>query len=269
MMNMQTVVGTHDVLFITLDTLRYDVACSTLNDGRTPHLAGHLPDGRWEERHTPGNFTYAAHHAFFAGFLPTPTTPGPHPRLFAARFPGSETTTAETYVFDAPDIVTGFAQAGYHTICIGGVGFFNRQSPLGRVLPNLFIESHWRPQLGVTDRYSTEHQVHLASERLARLPNRRRVFLFLNISAIHQPNCIFMPGADEDSPRTQAAALSYVDKHLPPLFAALRQRGPCLVIICSDHGTAYGEDGYWGHRVCHPVVWTVPYAEFLLPAGDQ
>ena len=29
--------------------------------------------------------------------------------------------------------------------------------------------------------------------------------------------------------------------------------------------TAYGEDGYTGHRLGHSVVWTVPYAEFLLP----
>ena len=60
-----------------------------------------------------GTFTYAAHHAFFAGFLPTPTSPGPHPRLFAARFAGSETTTDQTAVFDAPDIVTGLSQRGY------------------------------------------------------------------------------------------------------------------------------------------------------------
>ena len=32
------------------------------------------------------------------------------------------------------------------------------------------------------------------------------------------------------------------------------------MVICSDHGTAYGEDGYTGHRLAHPVVWDVPYA---------
>jgi hypothetical protein len=56
-----------------------------------------------------------------------------------------------------------------------------------------------------------------------------------------------------------------VDRQLPPLFAALQRRAPVLAIVCSDHGTAYGEDGYHGHRLAHPVVWTVPYAEFLLP----
>ena len=63
----------------------------------------------------------------------------------------------------------------------------------------------------------------------------------------------------------RSAALAYVDRHLPALFAAVQRRGPALAILCSDHGTAYGEDGYSGHRVAHPVVWTVPYAELILP----
>jgi hypothetical protein len=40
------------------------------------------------------------------------------------------------------------------------------------------------------------------------------------------------------------------------------------VIACSDHGTAYGEDGHHGHRLAHEVVWTVPYAEFTLRPGE-
>ena len=265
MLNANELVGTHDILFVTLDTLRYDVARDALRRGRTPNLAAVLPGGRWEERHSPGNFTYAAHQAFFAGFLPTPARPGKHPRLFAVRFPGSETATDETCVFDAPDIVTGLAGRGYHTVCVGGVGFFNKQSPLGRVLPGLFAESHWGPDLGVTDPRSTENQVALAEDLLGRLPRGRRVFLFVNVSAIHQPNCIFVEGATADTPATHAAALAYVDRHLPRLFAAVRRRGPALCVLCSDHGTAYGEGGYRGHRAGHPVVWTVPYAEFLLP----
>ena len=263
--NRKSKISTHDVLFITLDTLRYDVARDALAAGRTPNLAAVLPGGRWEERHSPGSFTYSAHHAFFAGFLPTPVAPGRHGRLFAARFAGSETTTDETCVLDAPDIVTGLAGLGYHTVCIGGVGFFNRLTPLGSVLPGLFAESHWSPALGVTDPHSTENQVALAKEVLGRIPEARRVFLFVNVSALHQPNCLFLPGATEDSPATQAAALEYVDQHLPPLFQAMQARAPVLAILCSDHGTAYGEDGYVGHRIAHPVVWTVPYAELVLP----
>jgi hypothetical protein len=57
--------------------------------------------------------------------------------------------------------------------------------------------------------------------------------------------------------------LRYVDAHVPRLMAALVRRGPAFVIACSDHGTLYGEDGYVGHRVGHPIVTTVPYAEIL------
>ncbi|AGC44668.1 hypothetical protein MYSTI_03356 [Myxococcus stipitatus DSM 14675] len=263
-MDMNAVVGSHDLLFLTLDTLRFDVASELATSGRIPHLAALMPGGQWEERHSPASFTYAAHHAFFAGFLPTPARPGRHSRLFAMRFEGSETTGQGTCVLDAPDLVTGLAARGYHTVCIGGVGFFNKLNPLGNVLPGLFAESHWAPELGVREPRSTELQVALAVRRLAEVPSEQRVFLFMNISALHQPNRHYLPGATEDSRATHAAALEYVDSQLPPLFAALRRRGAAFCIVCSDHGTAYGEDGYNGHRVGHPVVWTVPYAEFTL-----
>ncbi|MEV6316021.1 hypothetical protein [Streptomyces sp. NPDC051776] len=45
------------ILFVTLDSLRYDVACEALAAGRTPRRAGWLPGGQWEERTTPGTFT--------------------------------------------------------------------------------------------------------------------------------------------------------------------------------------------------------------------
>jgi hypothetical protein len=265
----KAVIGSHDILFMTLDTLRYDVAHEAAAMDLTPTLAAHLPGGQWERRHTPGSFTYAAHQAFFAGFLPTPAEPGEHERLFALRFAGSRTTGGKTATFDAPDIVTGLAEQGYHTICIGGVGFFNKQTPLGYTLPRLFAESHWSPRLGVTSQHSAREQVRLALARIEAAPSDKRIFLFINISALHHPNRMFTPGAKEDSRDTQRAALAYVDGELPPLFAGMRRRGSWLCIICSDHGTAYGDDGYRGHRLCHPSIWDVPYAEFILAAAGE
>ncbi len=258
-------VGTHDVLLITIDTLRFDVAMDALLCDETPSLAAILPQGRWEKRHTPGSFTYAAHHALFAGFLPTPAEPGRHPRLFAARFPGSETTAPTTLVLDAPDIVTGFAGLGYHTICIGGVGFFNKRSPLGSILPGLFHESFWDETLGVACPESAANQVQCALACIGRVSANQRIFLFVNVSACHEPNRLYLRGAVADSPRSQRAALAYVDLQLPPLLRAMQARAPVLTVICSDHGTAYGEDGYVGHRLAHPAVWDVPYMETILP----
>lgn len=260
MRDMNAIVGTHDLALITLDTLRYDVAVEELAAGRTPNLAKLI--GSWEERHTPGSFTYAAHAAFFAGFLPTPARPGRHPRLFALRFEGSETTAAETCVLDGASIVEGLGARGYHTLCVGGVGFFNQQNPLGRVLPALFAEAHWTRATSVTDPQSFENQIALIERALAQLPADRRAFTFLNVAALHQPNHFYLDGARGDTRASHAAALRYVDAHIPALFRALR-RGPLFAIVCSDHGTLYGEDDYVGHRIAHPNVMTVPYAEVL------
>ncbi|MFO0662179.1 MAG: STM4013/SEN3800 family hydrolase [Polyangiaceae bacterium] len=268
MIHSRELIGTHDILFVTLDTLRFDVADRELKAGRTPNLQAVLPGQQWEPRHSPASFTYAAHHAFFAGFLPTPIAPGRHPRLFAMRFEGSETTSKQTLVLDASNIVEGLAALGYHTICIGGVGFFNKQNPLGLVLPSLFNESHWTHDTGVTSPHSTERQIDIAEQRVAMLDSSRRVFLFVNISALHQPNRFYVPGAQQDTIETHAAALRYVDQHLPRLFRVLQRRAPVLTILCSDHGTAYGDDGYHGHRLAHPCTWTVPYAETILPKID-
>ncbi|MEU3146542.1 MULTISPECIES: STM4013/SEN3800 family hydrolase [unclassified Streptomyces] len=264
---MSEIVGSHDILLVTLDTLRHDVAAELAATGRTPNLARLLPGGRWEERHAPGSFTYASHQAIFAGFLPTPATPGPHPRLFAARFAGSETTADGTFVYETPDLVSGLAKEGYRTVCIGGVGFFDRQGPLGSVLPGMFQESHWEPEFGVASPTSFEAQVTRAEEVVRELPDEQRLFLFVNVAALHQPNWFYLPGAtraDGDTRATHAAALEYVDRHIGRLFAAASSRRPCFAVVCSDHGTAYGDDGYTGHRIGHPSVWTVPYAHFHL-----
>lgn len=262
--DMHAVIGSHDVVLLSFDTLRFDAAQRCFERGELPNLTPLLPATGWERRHAPGTFTYASHAAFFAGFLPTPATPGPHPRLFALEFEGSETIVPQTFVFSGrADIVSGFRDQGYRSICIGGVGFFNLRNALGSQLPSLFDERYWDPAYGVTAPDSTERQFRLAAERLVAAGDAR-CFLFVNLSAIHQPNRHYLAGCERDSLDSHCAALRYVDSQLPSLFAALRARGPAFVIACSDHGTAYGEDGFHGHRLAHPTVTDVPYTHFFL-----
>ncbi|MCW5872730.1 MAG: STM4013/SEN3800 family hydrolase, partial [Candidatus Eremiobacteraeota bacterium] len=222
-----------DILLITLDTLRYDAAQTAWHQGQLEALGPHLGAQGWEERHSPASFTYAAHQAFLAGFLPTPLGPGPHARLFAAEFAGSSSTTEDTFTFEQASLPEALQARGYHTVCIGGTGFFNQANALSRVIPSLFAESHWRPELGVTDPQSPRHQVAQALACRDSRPN----FTLLNISAIHQPNR-FYTGADQDDLASHTAALLAVDQALLELFRVER---PTFVIACSDHGTAYGE----------------------------
>ncbi len=268
-MRMKELLGKVDLVWLVLDALRYDVAQREMEAGRLPNLRRLLPGG-WEKRQSPGTFTYAAHHAFFAGFLPTPEEPSAdRTRLFAAKFAGSETVGPGTVVFEAANVPCGLAERGYHTLCIGGVGFFNKQSALSQVLPGFFAESHWSEAMGVTGADSTRDQFLLAARRLTELPTSQRVFLFINVSAIHQPNNLFLDPHRPDDSASHAAALRYVDAQLPILTQSVQQRGGGHMLIFSDHGTCYGEDGFWGHRVAHPCVLTVPYGETLLEGSLQ
>ncbi len=176
----------HDVLWLVLDSLSMTWPKRSGRGGKTPNLAQLIGTAGWEKRHTPGSFTFPAHQAFFAGFLPTPADAGAsRERLFAARFAGSETTGTCTRVFEEADVITGLRTLGYHTLCIGGVGFFNKQTPLSRVLTDLFAESHWRVEFGVTCQDSPRNQFAFAAERLDALPLESPLCCFINVSAIH------------------------------------------------------------------------------------
>lgn len=258
-------VGTHDIALITLDTLRHDVAVAAMVAGETPTLARLLPGG-WEERHSPATFTYAAHRAFFAGFLPTPARPGRHERAFALAFPDSRSVGPSTCRLDGTDIVDGLRRRGYRTICVGGVAFFNPGTALGAELTGLFEEAHWQPAFAVEAPRGFEAQVACAEAALAE-PDQRLRFTFVNVSSLHAPTRHYLKGAGEDGVASQRAALAYVDRHLGRLVRALTARNPCWIVLCSDHGTAFGEDGYSGHCLAHPVVWSVPYGEAVVHPG--
>ena len=268
MINMNEVVGNMNILFITLDSLRLDVAIDSFAKGNLPNLSGEAIHG-WVPSHSPGSFTFASHQAFFAGFLPTPAYPGKHERLFAAKFNGSETTSENTFVCEAPTIVEGLADAGYETICIGGVGFFNKRTALGNILPGLFNQSYWEENFSVTNPSSTEYQFKFAANLLEKIKADKNVFLFINVSAIHQPNNCYILNAKEDSCLTHAASLHYVDAQFPILFNAIKKRKDTFCIICSDHGTAYGENNYYGHRIGHEAVWNVPFTTFILKKNES
>lgn len=249
------------ILFVTLDSLRYDVAKTTLDIGLTPGLKSLLPSGGWELRHTPGSFTLPAHIAFFSGFLPKVPRPEQPPRLWECRPPAFKEVAKETFVFDAPNLLEGLRQHGYLTVCVGGVTYFSRETPLGSVLPNLFDEDHWRPEFCSPEPDSTRHQVDQALE-VAERYDRRPLYLFVNVSATHVPHGHYI-AESRDTPASQRAALSYADAHLARLITTLTARKQWLVIMCADHGDAYGEDGFHGRGIAHPVVMNVPFAAWV------
>ena len=257
---MKSIIGQANILFMVLDSLRYDVAQEQFLQGNLPNFKKYLPKTGWEKRYTPGSFTYPAHKAFFAGFLPTKIGVKITPRLFATTFLGSESTMEATFTFEENDLITALRNRNYATNCIGGVGFFNKQTKVSQEFPSLFEESYWSVETSVTEKTSTKHQFNLAAKWVA---NEMRPFcLFINVPAIHQPNYFYVRKEKKDDIESHAAALRYVDSQLPILMKAIQKKGDCFCIICSDHGTAYGEAGHWGHRNGHSTVMEVPYIHF-------
>ncbi|MFF0143502.1 STM4013/SEN3800 family hydrolase [Streptomyces sp. NPDC005227] len=248
-----------NILFVTLDSLRYDVASGALAGGNTPHLAGLLPGGQWEHRQTPGMFTLPAHMAFFSGFLPKLPQPEQPARLWECRPPAFKKVPSETFVFDAPNLLDGLGAHGYRTACVGGVTYFSAQTPLGSVLPSMFHEAHWRPEFCSPEIESTRHQADQALDIADRYLGRQPLLLFVNVSATHVPHGHYVG----DSTVSQTAALAYADSHLGRLLDGLSGRGRWLVIMCADHGDAYGDDGFHGRGIAHPSVWNVPFAAWV------
>ena len=169
----------------------------------------------------------------------------------------------------APTWCPALAAAGYHTVCVGGVGFFNKPGPAG---PRAARPVRREPLGAGVRRDLADLLRGPGGPRRAGRGRTARRSSGCSCSST-SPRCTSPTGSTcrappreaGDTRATHAAALAYVDRHIGRLFAAAEQsRRRCFAIVCSDHGTAYGEDGYTGHRLGHEVVWTVPYAEFVL-----
>ncbi len=259
-----TLIGTHDIVWVVLDSLRFDVAQKAHLGAETPHLSALFPDG-WECRHAPGNFTLPSHVAMFSGFFPTPLNKPKAGRLFAPRVPGIEALTSDTFVFDERSIPEALAQRGYRTVCIGGVGFFANILPITTILPSYFQETYWKPHYGPGRKDALRLQTDRAREIFA--TTDAPLMLFMNVAATHHPTAVFVDGAIAETIDTQRASLRHVDEGLGELFAYLllrRETRPTVLIVCSDHGDAFGEDGFYGHRLSHRTVMEIPYAHVVL-----
>ncbi len=261
--DMNEIVGKMNILFVCLDTLRFDVATEEEKKGGTPNINKY---GEWEKRHAPGNFTYPSHHAMFSGFLPTPVDPSSlmeREYLFFSKNIGMGRIPPKgAFTFEGPNFVQGLEKVGYDTICIGGVSFFDKRSDLGKVFPAMFKESYWNPSFACPVKESFDNQI----EYIKKVLDKRdeKVFMYVNVDTIHYPNNFYLEGVKKDNIETHASALRYVDERVEKLFDIFRKRGETFVILCSDHGTCYGEDGYYSHRVSNETVYTVPYKHFII-----
>ncbi len=262
--NMNEIVGTHDILFVVLDSLRYDIAIQEQDAARTPQFNKY---GQWIKCDAPANFTYPSHHAMFAGFMPKPLEPSDQvPPLFFPKNIGlGMKGPKKSFAFDGATWIQGLEKVGYDTLCIGGVSFFDNRSDIGKVFPAMFKESYWHPSFSCIVKESPDNQIDFAVKKIQQKPVEQRIMMYMNIDAIHYPSHFYVEGAGKgDNTYTHAAALQYVDARIETLIDAFRKRSNTFVILCSDHGTCYGEDGKFFHSFNHEITNTIPYMDFVV-----
>jgi hypothetical protein len=252
-----------NIAVVTLDSLRYDVAAEapTRNLRSVFERCG---AGSWRKVYAPATYTLPSHLSLLQGAI-GPSNFGPEPvynrticSFFKIALPWRSGERGLYEVGPAENVVRGFRDQGYRTVGIGGVGWFNPAYATSNFWRGRFFEEfYWDDKFSEHSSSSFEHQLETVGQVLDAW-DQRPLFFFLNVAATHAPY-----RGEEASTTGQGKALQYVDEHWPELIARLPR--PCHVLLISDHGDCFGEDGRWGHAFYHEKVMEVPMIHFVVP----
>jgi hypothetical protein len=258
------------VLFISLDSCRYDTAAAAQQAGTIPNLAALGPLHRAQ---APSHFTYGSHACFWMGFTPgvvDSREPWLNPKagkLFRMAFAGHGGSDGElSFQLDGANLIEGFRLKGYRTLGSGAVDWFNTATTTGAVLADPFESFFF-----AGNTWSLEDQLSWIERELHATPAGQPVFVFLNVGETHVPYwheeapwprwpspCVPFGGeacSAPESRRRQRACLAWVDGRLQSL---LQRFAHATTLACADHGDCWGEDGLWEHGISHPTTLTVP-----------
>jgi hypothetical protein len=259
-----------DVLFVTLDSTRYDAFMAA----STPNMKAVGPTWRaW----APSHFTYGSHSAFFVGFTPgVPELAKPYVnpkfgRIFRLQHGGAPGLHPAYFLLNGRTIVEGFRNQGYLCLGTGAVRWFNPATPAGQSLTEDFDEFLYLPSPDISLQVEWILEKAFLSSK-----NEKPVFAFLNAGETHVP--YWHPGASwdrsynpaeafgsnnnaQEARRRQIQCLEWIDQKIQELLFRFR-RG--AIVLCSDHGDCWGEDGLWEHGIHHRYTLEVPLI-FSLP----
>ena len=257
------------VLFISLDSCRYDSAVALQQQQRLSTLS---QVGPMHQAQAPSHFTFGSHAAFWVGFTPglaACSQPWLNPKrgkLFRMAYAGSTGQDGDGFLLTGANIVEGFRRRGYVTIGSGAVDWFNPQTETGDQLGRWFEHFHF-----AGDTWSLQTQLAWIDQRIAASSGDQPLFVFLNVGETHVPYwhrdadwprfpspCRPFGGKScsaSESARRQQACLAWVDQQLTSLVGRFLD---ATLLVCADHGDCWGEDGLWEHGISHPATLTVP-----------
>ena len=257
-----------DVLFISLDSCRYDTFSASHASGLIPNFSRVAP---LHKAFSPSHYTYGSHSSFWVGFTPgnpyvnQPLINPKAGKIFRLSYSGSK-GKGDLFDLQGSNIVEGFANRGYCTVGTGAVDWFDPSSKTGRLLGDPFHHFYFPG-----DTFSLNSQLDWLSSTLSAIAADIPRFVFLNIGETHVPYwhrdaswpqrpspCRPFGGPSCNarlSAHRQRLCLEWVDRQISELLSSFLSG---TILICSDHGDCWGEDGLWEHGVSHPMTLTVP-----------
>lgn len=275
----------NQIIFITLDCCRYDTTVMA----NIPFIRSLGPIRKAQSY---GTYTLPSHISSFTGYLPNVTSA---PLLPLYSRTNKQLWRLESARKKAPKLVEiplkgnsifeGYKQQGFYCLGTGGVRWFRN-----RLLTEHFDDFlYW----GCDDyhdvfmpRKPEDFSLLHISEIVEKLSVHEKWFLFINSQETHVPYDTG-GGVSEEilhilkraSPlwggkikneaekyvtnsefkmlhQMQVKALEEVDRRAEKLINAIP--GKKLIVICGDHGEAFGEEGMYGHGFPHSVIFDVP-----------
>jgi len=277
--------GAPSVLFIIMDTERAkSMSLYGAPEQTTPHLAAWGRQGVvFDAAYATSSWTLPSHASMFTGRYPSHTSADWLSPLNATGPTLAEAFRAQGYVTGG--FVANINLTGYRTgLARGFVHFEDSKRSLRQVLlgttvmqagsvaraMDAWTQTHWmrhtlrtalnpimlRPRDGAPEE-ALSRAADVADDFLAWLPaaDERPYFAFLNFFDAHGPyqppppyRTMFDP--DAGARGRYHGAMRYVDDTIDALLRRLDRRGllrETIVVIASDHGEMFGENGLIGH----------------------
>lgn len=250
-----------NILIITLDSCRSDVFFST-------ELKNLNKTVTYKQGYTHGTYTLPSHQSIYQGIFPSTTTNDWYFNRFSKQLIRLQPKTrkkANCYIelnSENGDIINGFNLMGYFSFCIGAVGWFKTSQLTKDFSKSVYTGINFSAQIDSLKNIITNET--------------KPFFGVLNIGETHEPYNFggFIEEITESRSRMrgfedfgiinnlfrkQKSALQYIDNIFLEIINLLenRQEGTILV-VCSDHGDCFGEDGLYGHGFFHEKVMEVP-----------
>jgi len=284
MIQTETGLENNNVLFITIDSCGFDAFLKA----RTPNL-DKIAIAR--KAQTPGNFTFPAHVSFFIGYLPNVRNRSNTDfytrngkmlwRLSKAKYKLKKVGI----LLDGHDIFEGYKKRGYAIRGFGGMNFF--------MIPKKNLRIYFKEDeftyFGKNNLERTKEIFPLfnINKIIDSIKNKDKWFIFINEISTHWPYYVNKGEYNQirqileiqektnlcsgvynkkkltinDGKKlfnTQVKTIELIDLQIKKLLDRLPSNKPILIVICGDHGTSFGKNGYWGHGHCGKDVLNVP-----------